>query len=242
MLLIIGHILAVDGRVKEGREGAGGHQALALVAIGRIQPDGLAHGVVQVEPRRQVVELVDQQHQQVLPPALGRAHHLRGHRRLQKEVEAVDVVLIHALGRGDVTAGHLQHHHGGGALLEHGAADQVGRGIGAVALEFRGDRAVLRALAAALREGREHRRTVGIDKAQEVGIEHHLPIAHIAEIAMQIAAERNQLVLGDRALHRIAVLVKHIALQHQHGAHARKQLQLAMPFGNKGLHDRSPLM
>ena len=136
MRLVEGHVGAVDRAVEEGGPGLAGDEALALFAVGRFDADGLAQRVVQVEPRGQVIELLHQQDQQVLPFAHGGAHSGGAHGGLHQQIEAVHIMLIHSLGGDDVVAGQL-HHHGGGVVgLAHGAPDDIGRGLLGIALEL----------------------------------------------------------------------------------------------------------
>ena len=114
MLLVEGHIRAIDRAVEEGRPGLAGNQALALLPVGGFNADGFAQRVVQVEPGRQIVELLHQQDQQILPLAHGGAHGGSAHGGLHQQVEAVHVILIHPLGGDDVVAGQLHYHGGGG--------------------------------------------------------------------------------------------------------------------------------
>ena len=236
--LIKGHIRAVHRAVKEGGEGAAADQPLALLPVGGLQADGFAQGVVQVEPGGQVVELVHQQDQQILPPALGRAHRGGGQGRLQKQVEAVHILLIHPLRGDNVVAGQFQHGGCGRLPLAHGPADDVGRGVRPVALELGGNHAALGLHAGQTGIVIHTGGGVWIHEAHEIGIERYCVIPAVGQKAVQVFRQGRKLVNGDGASHGVAVLIQHIAFQNEQGLDGGKQLQLPVPLGNEGFHMR----
>ena len=120
-------------------------------------------------------------------------------------------MLIHAFRGHDVVAGQFQHGGGGGLLLGHDPADDIGRGISLVALELRRDHALLRLHTRQTGILLHHAGSVGVHEAHQVGIERHLAVAIIRQVAVEIAGQGNQLVLRNGTGHRVAVLIQHIA-------------------------------
>ena len=241
MLLIIGHVRAVHCRIEERRPRAAAQEPHPLIAIGRFQRNRLANGVVQIKPRGQVVELVDQQNQQIRQLSLRRADGRSRQRRLQQEIKAVDLHLVEAVRRDDIAARHL-HHDGGRVLsLHHGAADDVRRGIRVVPLELRRNRPADDFRLIRFREIIQHLRRIRVHQPHQIGIEHYLLIPGIGQVRIQEHAQRQQRILRHRTRHRHAHLIHHAPFQHQQRLYATKQFQFPIPARNQVLHRIFPL-
>ena len=236
MLLVEGHVRAVNRAVEEGRPRTAGNQPLALLPVGGLNADGFAQRIAQIEPRGQVVELGNQQNQQILPLAHGGAHGGGAHGGLHQQVEAVHVVLVHPLRGDDVVAGQLHHHGGGGVGLAHRPADDIGRGLLGIALEFRRNGPGFDLAAVIFRKTDQSLFFVGVHEAYQVGIKHHLAVAVVCQKAVEVFSEGHQLVLGDGAFHGIAAHVQHIAFQDDQRLHGAEKLQFTVPFGDQGRH------
>ena len=215
MLGIIRVIGPVDGTVKERGERGTGNQTLALIPVRGFQRDGFADGIVQVEPGRKIIELVDHQDQEILLFPVNGADGGSGKRRLQQKIKAVDVLLVHPFRRCDIVACQFKDLNGGFSGIEHAAADDVRRSFGIVPLEFCGNDAVFHALTGERGKVPEHVRIVRIHKADQVGIKDNLVIAVIGKIPMKIPGKRHKFIFRNGAGNRIAVLVENIALQNQ---------------------------
>ena len=233
---VVRHIPAVHSAGEEGREVRPGHHALPFLAVRRFQLQDLAHRVVQVEPCRQVVQLIHQQDQQVLLLPVGGADPGSAQRALHQDIETVHVRLVHPFRGRDVVAGHLHDGHRSRLLLGHGPADHVRRGVGAVSLELSLDRAGFDLRVRQVGKTLQHGGIIGAHKAQQVAVKQHLVVSLVGKIGMQVAAQRNNLVLPDGSVHRIPVLVGDVPFQDQQGFDRAEQFQLPVPFRNQCFH------
>ena len=179
--------------------------------------NGLAHRIVQIQPRGKIIQLVHQQHQHVLLFALGRTYCGGTHGGLHQQVEAVDVLLIHPIWGNDVVPGHFHNDGDGTALLTHGTANNVGGSVGTVPLELGRYGALLAVTAGQGSKLFCHAAFIRVHEAYQVGVKHHLIIAHIPEEAMEIMGQGGQCILAQRSRHRVPILIQHITLKNQHG-------------------------
>ena len=113
--------------------------------------------------------------------------------------------------------GHFHNDGDGTALLTHGTANNVGGSVGTVPLELGRYGALLAVTAGQGSKLFCHAAFIRVHEAYQVGVKHHLIIAHIPEEAMEIMGQGGQCILAQRSRHGVPILIQHIALKNQHG-------------------------
>ena len=221
------HAPAVVFRCKERREIPAADELKTLIAGGSADGYRLFVWVIKVEPRRDIVRLIDRKDQQIPQLAAVRPHLCGIHHRLQKRGETVDLRLLKPLRRGYAPGREVHHNHAWRSVLRESALYQPGSLTGAESC-FNKTAADLRACQ--LGKSLGIAALAGIIEPTAAVIEHNAPVAHVLIKIMEIVAEPQYTSLRNASLVRKLVAVQDIPLQHYKGLYAAEYLKLAVPF------------
>ena len=129
MCLIIGKILLKNIRCKKTGKVFAFDQLLSLLFRRRADADRFYIGILQIKPRRDIVDLIDDHNHQVFQRSVRRSNILSLHRSKKQVGKAVHLGLVYMIRRSDIPGGKIHDNRNGLFVLADRCSDKGRRRI-----------------------------------------------------------------------------------------------------------------